>query len=122
MGKLMSDKINEIVSRSLSEAENERQEALHKNIDAWGSGIQVYRRFENEIGYHELMDRAAIVQYNLEGFLLEHPVAAMNEKVFSLLYLANQIMAEAYQEIGRADEARRQREKEESELSYRAGI
>ena len=53
--------------------------------------------------YHEMMDRLHIIMENINGHLIQHPVAKVDKKVNSHLNKALEELWEAYQLTGNLD-------------------
>lgn len=86
------------------EIELYRQENLKNLPEIYGEQLEeIRKRFNNEIGRHEAMDRTFFINYNLEEFLIDHPYIIFRSECYKLAFQAQELLAELYQVVGRSD-------------------
>lgn len=82
------------------EIEIERQEVVRQWVEADISIENLKRRFLNEIGYHEVLDRTYMMQEMWYQFIVENPAVALNKDLFNQAYKIHQSMMDVYQKAG----------------------
>lgn len=87
-----------------SEEELYRKDALKQlPIEFEESLKDLRKRFNNEIGRHEAMDRVFIINENIESFILNHPYIVFRPECYKLAFQASELIAKLYQKVGSSD-------------------
>ena len=72
--------------------------------EAFGEPLEdIKKRFNNEFGKHEAMDRAFLMSENIQLFLVEHPYVIFRPEAYKLAFQASELLAQLYQVLGRSD-------------------
>lgn len=99
MDKKLKDTFDFILE-DISESEELRLETLKKareNFEEEDDDLK--KRFINEIGCHEAMDRAFVQAENVETYLVNHPLIALDPESYKLALVAQNALYSLYQRI-----------------------
>ncbi len=86
--------------------EVDRQKSLAKARESlhFSEGETIEGRFgPGSFGYHELLDRAFLMQSNWESFIAEHPATLLDPERFRKAQEIATAIAEFYQLVGSSD-------------------
>lgn len=95
-----------MVESNAGQVEAERREALNLALENFGGQEELTRRFgPDTCGVHEAMDRTWIAAEHVENYVLNSPTVVMDPDIYNKVHLAVALLYEAYQDLGRLDEA-----------------
>lgn len=81
-----------------------RQETIKNLPEIYGEELEeIRKRFNNEIGRHEALDRSFMISENIESFLVDNPYIIFRPECYRLAFQAQELLIELYQAVGRSD-------------------
>lgn len=83
------------------ECDDDRALAVQELAQTWENIQAAKLRFDNEIGWHEVLDRSCLVQETWEQYVLKHPCVVMDQELHAIAWGINELMLDFYQAVGR---------------------